>query len=68
MNKEKKIIINIDKNGNVEAETFGIQGTACMAEIDKLMKDLALVSESTKKPEYFKTKVDIKTTVKIGVK
>jgi len=65
MNKEKKIIINIDKNGNVEAETFG---TACMAEIDKLMKDLALVSESTKKPEYFKTKVDIKTTVKIGVK
>ena len=50
----KKIVIDINDKGEIEAETFGMQGTECLNELDKLLKDLALESETTKKQEFFK--------------
>ena len=51
--EEKKIVINIDDKGNMNAETFGITGTECLVELDKLMKDLALSTTTVKKQEFF---------------
>lgn len=63
---EKKIVIDIDDKGEIKAETFGMQGTECLNELDKLLKDLALETQTTKKPDFFKegTSVDNKIKVK----
>lgn len=50
---EKKIVVDIKENGEVTAETFGFQGASCMAELDKLLKGLALETITEKKPEFF---------------
>ncbi len=50
---EKKIVIQIDDKGSINAETFGMVGTECMDELDKLMKDIALRGSRKKKKEFF---------------
>ena len=50
---EKKIVVDIKGNGEITAETFGFQGASCMAELDKLLKGLALETVTEKKPEFF---------------
>ncbi len=50
---EKKIVIDIDDKGGILAETFGLIGTECVDELDKLMKDLALSGTTTKKQEFY---------------
>ena len=62
---EKRIIIDINEEGALHAETFGMQGTECIAELDKLMKDIARIGERTKKPEYFKEGISADTFVKV---
>lgn len=52
--EEKKIVIDINSSGEMKAETFGMYGIECVNELNKLLKDLALIKESTKKPEYYK--------------
>ena len=66
--EEKKIVINIDEKGGIDAETFGIVGTECLDELDKLMKDIALSGTTTKKKEFFEqeTKAASKVTNKHG--
>ena len=49
---EKKIVVDIKENGEISAETFGFQGTSCMAELDKLLKGLAMETVTEKKPEF----------------
>ena len=53
---EKKIVINVDDMGNVDAETFGMFGTECFDELDKLMKDIALSGTHKKKAEFYQQK------------
>ena len=50
---EKKIVVDIKGNGEITAETFGFQGASCMAELDKLLKGLALETVTEKNPEFF---------------
>ncbi len=40
--EEKKIVVDIKENGEINAETFGFKGAGCMEELDKLLKGLAL--------------------------
>ena len=54
---EKKIVIDIDKMGNVHAETFGVVGGECLDEVQKLMEDLADGAIVEKKDDFFKSKV-----------
>lgn len=61
---EKKIVIDIDDKGAIKAETFGMQGTECLEELDRLLKDLALQTETTKKPEFFKEGTTVDNTIK----
>ena len=63
--QEKIIVVNISEDGKIHAETFGMVGTECALELDKLMKDLAMTSSRTKKPEYFKEKTSVDNTVKV---
>ena len=56
---EKKIVINIGKDGSMDAETFGMSGTECLDEIDKLMKDLALSGTYQKKKEFYEQKSSV---------
>lgn len=65
---EKKIVVDIKENGEISAETFGFQGVSCMAELDKLLKGLALEITTEKKPEYFKEGVSADNTVKVNQK
>lgn len=65
---EKKIVVNIKETGEIDAETFGFQGVSCMAELDKLLKGLALEITTEKKPEYFKEGVSADNTVKVNQK
>lgn len=60
---EKKIVIDIDENGKIHAETFGMVGTECMNEIDKLMKDIASRGSFTKKPEFYKQRTEVNNMV-----
>ena len=60
---EKKIVINIDDKGNIDAETFGMTGASCIDELDKLMKGLAMSTETTKKDEFFNQGVRGSSTV-----
>lgn len=63
---EKKIIINIDDNGSINAETFGMLGTECVDELDKLMKDIALLGSRKKKKEFFEQQTT--TSSKVNIK
>ena len=62
---DKKIVIDIDDKGLIDAETFGIEGTECLEELDKLLKDLALEITTTKKEEFFKGKTTSENLIKV---
>ena len=62
---EKKIVINIQEDGKINAETFGMVGTECVTELDKLMKDLARTNKRTKKSDYFQEKTTVDNTIKV---
>lgn len=51
---EKKIVVDIKESGEIIAETFGFQGVTCVAELDKLLKGLAMESITEKKPSFSK--------------
>lgn len=36
----KKIVVDLDEKGNLNAETFGFTGDICFAEFDRLFKDI----------------------------
>lgn len=63
---DKKIVIDIDNQGNINAETFGMQGIECLNELDKLLKDLALETTTTKKPEFFKEGTTVDNNIKVS--
>ncbi len=62
---EKKIVININDAGEINAETFNMVGTECLEELDKLLKDLALESTTTKKDDFFRNSTKTNDTIKV---
>lgn len=50
---EEIINIDIDENGEIFIETNGIKGPACTEEVEKLLKELAIVTDTNKSDEYF---------------
>lgn len=62
---DKKIVIDINEKGEINAETFGMQGTECLEELDKILKDLALQTETVKKDEFFKGETAVDNTIKV---
>lgn len=65
---EKKIVISIDEIGNCNAETFGVFGSECICELDRLLKGLALDTNTKKKDEFYKENNLINNGVKVNNK
>lgn len=63
--EEKKIVVDINETGEIKAETFGMQGTECLEELDKLLKDLALQTKVVKKAEFFKERTTVEKNVQV---
>ncbi|WP_062399203.1 DUF2997 domain-containing protein [Methanogenium cariaci] len=49
----EEITIEIDENGEIFIETNGIKGPACIAQVEELLKELAIVSDTNKSDEYY---------------
>ncbi len=64
---EEKIVIEIGENGDIKAETFGMEGATCMDELSKLMRNLATVVDVDNKPEFYENKMVTKTKQKVGL-
>lgn len=62
---EKKIVVNISDTGEIDAETFNMEGTECLEELDKLLKDLALESKTIKKEDFFRNSTKVDNTIKV---
>ena len=62
---EEKIVININSLGELNAETFGINGSKCLTELDKLMKDVARGVHIDKKLEFFDEKTSVDNSIKV---
>ena len=62
---EKKIVVNISDTGEIDAETFNMEGTECLEELDRLLKDLALESKTTKKEDFFRNSTKNDNTIKV---
>lgn len=59
MNKDKKIVIDIDNEGNISIDGQGFVGTECGSFIKEVSDAIGTTTHSTKKKEY-----NIKTNVK----
>lgn len=61
--KEYKIEIEIDEEGNIRAETKGMEGEICVEELDEILQGLDGERKEKKKPEFYK-KVTQTSTIK----
>ena len=52
--KDYKIEITIDKDGNIKAETKGMEGKICITELDEILAGLEGERKEKNKPEYYK--------------
>ena len=52
--KEYNITIEIDEDGNIRAESKGMQGEVCVEELDEILKGLDGEQEFKNKPEFYK--------------
>jgi hypothetical protein len=49
-----KIEIEIDEDGNILAETKGMEGKVCISELDEILAGMGKQQEVKKKPEFYK--------------
>ena len=61
--KEYKIEIELDEKGNIKAETFGMEGSVCAEELDKMLKDIQGERQIENAPDYYKSQ-NTKQTVR----
>lgn len=61
--KIREIILTIDEQGGISAETEGFTGESCLEVLDELLIDEGLHASTEKKPEYYQqTKSKVKST------
>jgi len=60
-----KIEIEIDENGNLKAETKGMEGEICISELEEILKEIKGDKVYKNKPEFYKkTKITNKIKIK----
>ena len=62
--QEFKIEIEIDENGNLNAETKGMEGEICITELEEILKGIEGEQSYKNKPEFYK-KSKVKNNIKI---
>lgn len=67
--KEKRIVIEIDKQGAMTADAEGFSGDACLRDIDRLLDGLGTgVSSVERKPDAGMVQMATKKTLTTGRK
>jgi hypothetical protein len=66
---EQRIVVTIDGEGKINAETEGIKGAVCLDTLQKLIGEIADLESITKTDEFYQ-KVELKTMEKLhgGIK
>lgn len=63
--QEYNVIIEIDADGNIKAETKGMKGDICVSELDEILKGLEGEQTFKNKPEFYqkneKQKIQLKS-------
>lgn len=62
--QEYNIIIEIDENGNIQAETKGMKGDICINELDEILKGIEGDQKFKNKPEFYQGNVKQKRKLK----
>jgi len=55
--QEYNVVIEIDEDGNIKAETKGMKGEVCVNELDEILKDLDGKHSFKNKPEFYQKTV-----------
>ncbi|MEA2100742.1 MAG: DUF2997 domain-containing protein [Campylobacterota bacterium] len=55
--QEYNVIIEIDEDGDIKAETKGMKGEVCVGELDEILKGLDGEQSFKNKPEFYDKKV-----------
>jgi len=51
--QEYNVVIEIDEDGNIKAETKGMKGDICVSELDEILKGLDGEESFKNKPEFY---------------
>ena len=62
--KEYNVIVEIDEDGNIKAETKGMNGKVCINELDEILEGLVGERNFKNKPEYYKKEQVIQKKLK----
>ena len=66
--KEYNVVIEIDEDGNIKAETKGMKGEVCLGELDEILKGLDGEQEFKNKPEFYQNREFNKIVKKVVTK
>jgi hypothetical protein len=65
--KEHRIDIEIDAEGRITADADGFAGDACLADLERLLADIASPWETVnRKPDPGQTRAAAQTRIKVG--
>ncbi|MBL1352763.1 MAG: DUF2997 domain-containing protein [Zetaproteobacteria bacterium] len=62
--KEYNVIVEIDEDGNIKAETKGMNGKVCINELDEILDEVTGEREFKNKPEFYKKDSVVRKTIK----
>ena len=62
--QEYNVIIEIDEDGNIKAETKGMKGDICISELDEILKGLEGEQSFKNKPEFYQKNEKEKNKIK----
>jgi len=65
--KEYNVVIEIDEDGNIKAETKGMKGDICVDELDEILKGLEGEQKFKNKPEFYQSR-SIKAKIQKNIK
>ena len=51
--QEYNVVIEIDEDGNIKAETKGMKGEVCVSELDEILKGLEGEQDFKNKPDFY---------------
>ena len=54
---EQKIIIKIEEDGKISAQTEGFQGEICLKELEELLQGITEIRDIKKTDDYYQTQV-----------
>jgi len=66
--QEYNVIIEIDEDGNIKAETKGMKGDVCISELDEILKGLDGEQKFKNKTEFYEKSSKQKKVVRNRLK